>query len=244
MSLQPPKSTADAEEILRSAAQGPPAAGEEDPWDFVLKWPEATLERVVWPVVSRLLVDSDDQVRSRAINFVDWWRGGEQLTVDRLIEIASHRATTFRNSAERDRFVGALANKATSCRQKGPKLAQSIVAALEGRPPPTSVVPLLAKFAPEALVAAAPAFGSGASAQMAAQVAASSVAMYGRDHLIALLRGFSKRSTAERESIVNEATMRLKLTDADLLRILEVDKLSMPQTRPSVADCRQALGLS
>src|SRR6266850_2351685 len=83
------------EALLRERRFGPPDPDDATPWDFVRRWPDATVRGRVWPIVSRLLTDGDDVVRARAVEFVRDWSEGAALTVPRLLEVAERHAGQF-----------------------------------------------------------------------------------------------------------------------------------------------------
>jgi hypothetical protein len=209
----------------------------------VLRWPPATLESVVWPVVSRLVTDADETVRARALFFIDAWQAGDTRTVPRLIDVASTQRNRF-TPAERARVAGVLSNKTVSSRREAPRIAAAMVAVLANQSPPAAAVTALAEFEPEFLIAAAGSLGEGASDQMAARLAASAIATYRRDRLLALLGAFVGRSREHREEILGEAAGRLAITDENLRRILVSEGLPQPRTKPTVKDCRRALALA
>ena len=55
------------EALLRDRRFGPPGHDEATPWDFVRRWPDATVRSRVWPIVSRLLLDGDELVLRVAV---------------------------------------------------------------------------------------------------------------------------------------------------------------------------------
>lgn len=83
------------EALLRDRKHGPPYPFELTPWDFARRWGDATVRDRVWPVVSRLLVDDDEMIRARAVELVQVWGEGAELTTPRLFEVAEQRLELF-----------------------------------------------------------------------------------------------------------------------------------------------------
>lgn len=240
----PPTSTADAEAMLRSSAAGPPSFGDDDPWDFVLRWPEDVIANVAWPAISHLLEDDDPDVRARSISFVGVWRDGGQRTLDRLIEVATQRASLFRDAAQADELAIALAGKSASLPAQGPRVASAILALLSGAPPPKGAVTVLAEHEPSAVIQGATKWSHDSAGQAAAKGAAFAMAMYRRDDLLELLAALGARSLEQRTEILAEIEAPLALADDQLALILKTEGLPLPQTHPTLDDCRRALGLT
>jgi hypothetical protein len=240
----PPSTEAQVEAMLRASAAGPPAGGDLQPWDFVLRWRPSFLFRRVWPVVTRLLVDPDPVVRARAVELVGAWSVGDATTLDRLIELATKHASLYQDPGLQALLAATLAGKAISIRSHRAPIAKAIATLLAGAPPPKGAAPLVAEYEPEVVIRSAGRWTERAQDQAAAVSAAGSMAMYRRDHLLALLGALAARSAPAREEILEEVAGELGLPDDKLRLILEVDDMPLPQARPTVDDCRRALGLA
>ncbi|HEU4729935.1 MAG TPA: hypothetical protein VFT22_18690 [Kofleriaceae bacterium] len=240
----PPGSEAEVEAALRASAAGPPSGGDLQPWDFVLRWRPPFVFRVVWPVVTRLLVDPDPVVRTRALELVGAWRAGDWATIDRLLALATQHASLFQEPGLRTLLATTLAGKALSIRSHRARIAKAIVSLLGGAPPPGGAASLVTEYEPEAVIRSAGRWTDRREDQGAAVDAAGSMAMYRRDHLLALLGALAARTAADREAILEEVTRNVGMPDDKLRLILEGDDIPFPHTRPTLDDCRRALGLA
>jgi hypothetical protein len=83
------------ERLLRDRRFGPPDPDAVTPWDFARQWSPAVVENRVWPIVSRMMLDADELVRARAVEFVRLWRDGAALTTPRLLEVAERHPSEF-----------------------------------------------------------------------------------------------------------------------------------------------------
>ena len=243
MDVQEPATEADVERVLRSTAAGPPAFGEDLPWDFALRWSPGFQLATVWPVIARLLVDPDPTIRTRALEYVNAWSVNDALVVTRLIELARNHAGTYAEPGVRAELARTLANKAVSVRSFRAKIAAAIVALLGGGAAPKGTTALLAEYEPDALTAAAGAWSEELDDQSAAEAAARAMAMYRRDHLLAFLAALAGRSAESRGEIAKELTGSLAIPDDKLQLILDADRIPMPATAPTIDECRKALGL-
>jgi len=243
MDVQEPATEADVERVLRSTAEGPPAFGEDLPWEFALRWSPGFQLTTMWPVVSRLLLDPDPTIRRRALELVNSWSVNDALVVNRLLEIARNHAGIYGDREVRAELARTLANKATAVRSFRAKIAAAIVSLMSTGAAPKGTTALLAEYEPDALTANAYAWDEDFADQQAAKTAASAMALYRRDHLLAFLAALKHRSVESRSDIANEVVDSLAIPDDKLQLILDVDGIPMPTTRPTVDECRRALGL-
>lgn len=243
MDVQEPATEADVERLLRSTAAGPPAFGDDLAWDFALRWSSGFQLSHMWPVVSRLLVDPDPTLRMRALELLNSWSVNDGLVVTRLIDIARSHAAGDEPEV-RAELARTLANKATSVRSFRAKIAAAIAGLLGTGAAPKGTTALLAEYEPDTLRSNAAAWTEDTLDQLAAQTAASAMAIYRRDHLLAFLTALAHRSTESREGIASEIVESLALPDDKLKLILDVDRIPMPSTRPTLDECRRALRLS
>lgn len=244
MDVQEPATEADVERVLRSTAAGPPAFGDDLPWEFALRWSSGFQLSHMWPVVSRLLVDPDPTIRQRSLELANSWSVNDALVVSRLIDIARSHAAIYGERDVRAELARTLANKATSVRSLRAKIAAAIAGLLGTGAAPKGTTALLAEYEPDALIANAYAWDEEYADQYAAQTAANAMAMYRRDRLLAFLGALKHRSVESREAIANEIVESLAIPDDKLKLILDVDGIPMPQSHPTVDEGRTALGLS
>ncbi|MBA3460769.1 MAG: hypothetical protein H0T46_12450 [Deltaproteobacteria bacterium] len=243
MDVQEPATEADVEHLLRSTAAGPPSFGDDLPWDFALRWSPGFQLATAWPVMSRLLEDPSPTIRTRALEYVNAWSVNDALVVSRLIDIARNHASTYPEPEVRAELARTLANKAVSMRSFRAKIAAAIVALLGPAAAPKGTTALLAEYEPDALTSTAGAWSEEIDDQSAAEAAARAMAMYRRDRVLAFLAALAGRSAESRGDIAKELAGSLAIPDDKLQLILDVDKIPMPSTRPTLEECRRALGL-
>ncbi len=243
MDVPQPTTEAEIEQVLRSTANGPPDAGDDTPWDFALRWSPSFLLASVWRVVSRLLVDSDPTIRTRALEFANAWTAGAGMTVPRLIEITRNHAGAYPEPELRVELSRTLANLSVTVRSFRAKIAAAVVSMLGGSPPPRGTTALIAEYEPDAAVASARKWTDDDEDQTAAEGTASAMAMYRRDHVLALMRALAGRSAAFREGVAKAITDPIAIPDDKLKLILDNDGIPMPSTTPTLDECRRALGL-
>jgi hypothetical protein len=243
VSPPPPDTAAQVESMLRSAASGPPRFGDLEPWDFALRWRQPYLFGVVWPVITRLLLDPDPIVRTRGLEFIHAWRIGIATTLPRLLEMAEDHADLFQEPGLLAKLASTLASQGVEIDSYRSSIAKAIRVLLRGKPPPRGAETVVAEFEPDALIASASQWTDSDEDKAAAKSAAGSMALYRRDHLLALLSALSGRDTSTRDELVEEVTPMLAVPDDKLRLILADDGISLPQTQPTVDACRLALGL-
>jgi hypothetical protein len=240
----PPTSIADAESTLRQGAPGPPPFGDDDPWDFIFRWPDEVVETMVWPAVSHLLVDGDPEVRERAIWFSKVWRVERQRSLERLIEVATLHAELYRAAGQIETLTLGLADLSCSLRSEQPRIAKLILTVLGDAPPCRGGVTIIAEYEPLALVERAPRWGEGWLDQSAVQEAVSAMAIYRPDHLLELLAALSSRSPDHRTPIMAALSVLLSMTDEQRAFISNAEGVPPPQRPcPTLDECRAALGL-
>jgi hypothetical protein len=236
-------SEAEIENILRSSAAGPPSFGDVVPWDFVMRWPEPVLESKVWPIVSRMLEDSDPTLRARSLEFVNAWTTGAERGLERLLDIVKARRSAYPEPELRAQMAWVLSNLSVTVPGMRRKIAGHIVLLLDGAPPPDGSTILVAKFHPDELVQSAGQWTESYEDQSAAEAAAGAMATYRRDQLLAFLTMLAGRSVEQREEIASRVEKRLAIPDDDLRELLSEDRIPMPTTRPTIEECRKALRL-
>ncbi len=243
MDVPEPTTEDEIERVLRSTAAGPPSFGDDQPWDFALRWSPSFVLASVWRVVSRLLVDPDPTIRTRALEFANAWTAGAGVTVPRLIEITRDHTSSYPEPALRVELSRTLANLSVTVRSFRAKIAAAIVSLLGGAPPPRGTTALLAEYEPDAVIASAVGWTDDDEDQGAAESAASAMAMYRRDHVLGLMRALAGRGPSFREDVAKAVSGPLAIPDDKLQLILANDDIPMPTTAPTVDECRRALGL-
>lgn len=243
MDVPEPATEAELERLLRSTAAGPPSFGDDLPWEFALRWSPGYQLGSMWAVVTRLLLDPDATIRMRALELANSWKGNDALVVSRLLDIARNHAGAYPEPEVRTELARTLANKSVSVRSFRAKIASAIAGLFVRAAAPKGTTALLAEYEPEALTKSAGQWTEEFEDQAAAENAASAMAMYQRDHLLAFLAALAGRSPESREDIAKELVEPLALSDDHLKQLLADDKIPMPTTTPTLDECRAALGL-
>jgi hypothetical protein len=244
MDVPEPATAAEIERLLRSTAATPPSFGDDLPWDFALRWSPSFKLSMVWPVVSRLLVDPDPTIRTRALEFANVWTEGAAMSVTWLLEVIRSQPNVYPEPALRMELARTLANLSVTDRSSRAKISAAIVSLLGAAPPPRGTTALLAEYEPDAVIASAVRWTDDDDEhQAAAQSCASAMAMYRRDHLLALMRALAGRSETFREEIAKAVAGPLAILDDKLQLILDIDGIPTPASAPTVSECRRALGL-
>jgi hypothetical protein len=141
--------------LLRGNARGIPAPGMTTTWDFVWRWPEDYRADHVWPVVSRLLVDDDVDVRAHALEFARGWHEGSAVVRPRVLEVAEQHPELFVQSDEtgttlRSQLASVLANVTRTA--DGARDAERIWKIVADEPMDTDAATVLADYAPERMI--------------------------------------------------------------------------------------------
>ena len=209
----PPTSIEDAETTLRQHALGPPPFGDDDPWDFIHRWPDDVVATLVWPAVSRLLEDDGADVRERAIWFAKTGKVERRRSLDRLIEIATQRADLYRDAAQIETLALGLSELSFAFPAEQPRIASLILTLVRDTPPCRGGVGLLAEYEPVALIERARKWTESYLDQLAVRNAVSAMAVYHPNHLLELLAALRLRSEDHRKQILAELEARPSTTD-------------------------------
>ncbi len=223
----PPTSIEAAETTLRELAPGPPPFGDNDPWDFIHRWPDGVVAAVVWPAVSRLLEGDDAEAREQAIWFARTWKVERRRSFDRLIEVATQRADLYRDAAQLETLALGLSALSYDFPAEQPRVAALILTLFGDALPCRGGVGVLAEHEPIELIERAPKWTDGYLEQIAVREAVSAMAVYHPEHLLELLGAVRSRSTEHRQEILAELEPRL----------------GMSAGLPTQGECRDALGL-
>ncbi len=243
MDVPEPTTEAEIERVLRMTAEVAPDFGDHMAWHFALRWSRLFVLSSVWRVVSRLLVDPAPTIRTRALELVNGWTDGAGVTVPRLLEITRNHAAAYPEPELRVELSRTLANLAVTVRSFRAKIAGAIVSFLDGAPPPRGTTALLAEYEPDAVIVSAGRWTDDDEDQVAAEVTASAMAMYRRDHVLALMHALAGRNAGFRAQVAKAIAGPIAIPDDKLQLILDNDGLPMPATTPTIDDCRRALGL-
>lgn len=243
--FDPPQDDAALAELLRDQRFGPPAPGEATPWDFVAAWPADYVARHAWPVISRLLIDDDADVRARAVEFANGWLDGRAVAPARLLEAAENRPELFAAQdvdgiTLRMRLAAALANVATSL--DGRRVARAILRLVADEPMWTGPATVVGQFDP--VGAGGYVRRVGAAAVDAARAASEAIARFRRDDLVGYLQTIRTLPSSLKERILSTVESAICRDDAKAAAMAKAFGLPAPQRpAPSSAECRAALGL-
>ncbi len=234
------------EELLRDRRFGPPPPGDLMPWDFLQRWPANVVRQRVWPVVSKLLEDSDPVMRARSVEFVQYWSAGGDETSTRILEIGEREPKLFGDDIVdgetlRDEYARAAATLARG--HQGSRLAKLLRKMAADEPLGGDAAAVLAQFEPEFVVAQARRWGRGAGAWVKA--AARAMALYRRDDLIDFLEAASGLDRDDRERVIALVESAIERDDGKMAGIARTMGLPTPTRQaPSAAECRKAIGLA
>lgn len=233
------------ERLLREQRLGPPGPDESTPWDFVRRWPDDVVRRRAWPIISRLLVDADETVRARAVEFVRDWSDGAAVTTPRLIEVAERNAAAFGDQRVegvtlRHTLAHALANRAGG--GQGPRVAAALKRLAANGPVGGGAASVLGEYEPAFVTAQVQRWGDGAADWL--EEAARSLAMFQRDALLPFLQAVRALDAGNRQRIVAAVESYIKRDDAQAGALARAEGLHPPsRPAPSADECRRAAGL-
>jgi len=212
----------------------------------VRRWPEADLRARVWPVISRLLVDSDELVRARAGEFARVWNDGEELVAPRLLEVAEQHAALYGDQTpegETLRSALGLAVSAYARPENSARVAAVLREMVTHEPIEGSVPGVLGRLEPMFVAAQATKWGD-AQARWIAD-AAGSMALVQRDVVIPFLEALRGLSAESRERILAQVEDNISRDDATAASRARVRGLPPPtKPAPSPDECKRAIGLS
>ncbi len=241
-----PADDAAIELLLRDNKRGPPDPGDITPWDFACRWPETVLRTRVWPIVSRLLVDDDELIRSRCVELVRGWDKGADLTAPRLVEVAERHLDLYgaqkpEGITLRYELAFALENRTTA--ENGARVAAVLLQLAAHELVGAGV---LARHEPMFIAERALAWKTwGFYEWLWIEHAMPSLALYRRDAVLPFLRALSGLEEATRVRIL--AKLEGYITRNDEHAALHARGVGVPpptEPAPSPEECRRALGLS
>lgn len=240
---QPPATDAELETLLRDERNGPPLPGQVTPWDFVGRWPDVVIRGRAWPIISRLLVDSDDVVRARAIEFIRGWDAGRGLSTPILLDAAAKHAELFGEQIVegirlRDRMAHALSNLAYRVGERVAVLLRDMC--VDG--PVIGAGSVLGRFFPEFVVAKLAAWGERGDRFFVD--AAGSIALFRRDTILPFLNAARGLSAVLRQEVLDAVEHFIKRDDAAAAAMAKSEGFPPPsKPAPSAEYCRRAVGL-
>lgn len=233
-----PATDAELEAQLRENRFGPPPMGDTTPWDFVQRWPDNYVRGTAWPVISKLLVDADDTVRARAVEFQRLWTDGRALTTPRILDVAEQHRELFGDQKVdgitlRYELGFALANLAY---RVGERVAKIIREMNEHEPIAGSV---MGRYYPEDTIAEIPR----ANADWIDD-AAGALALYRRDWTIAFLDALRSQPEATRKRALKGVEALIERDDKAAAAAAQGQGFPPPsKPAPSAEYCRRAVGL-
>jgi hypothetical protein len=234
-------------ELLRSIAARPPFNPHVDngPWDFLSRVDAAIRETRVRPVLLELLTDADAVVRDRAIGAL-MGMPADASTFVRLIDVAEKHPSLLAARVDEhtlsQRIQHALSNLAQDAvqRRRAAKatrgLTKDTLPFLSG---------LVAQYEPEHLIALARKFPGREDATGFWADAAGRIALYQRDHLLPLLKALAPLAPETKQEIAQALQEPLTVPDATAAAFAAAEGIAVARsTGPTLAECRNALGLS
>ena len=237
----PPTDDAGIEAALRGARNGPPPMGDSTPWDFVYRWPDGFVRGRVWPIVSKLLVDGDEMVRARAVEFQRLWTDGRALTTPRILEVAEQHRELYGDQQVEGMtlryWLGfALSNLAY---RVGEPVAKIIRGMNEHEPVAGSVV---GRYYPDDATSLAPRFGDAHPDWI--EDAAGTLALYRRDSVVAFLGAIRGLSATTRQRALAAVEHYIKRSDSAAAATAQSEGFPPPsKPAPTAEYCRRAVGL-
>lgn len=239
-----PADDRELEALLRARRRGPPAPYESTPWDFTCHWDDHAMRTRVWPIVRRLLVDADEIVRARAVELVRLWDAGADMTLPRLLEVATSHPDLYGDQAPegttlRRELAFALSNRA---RPENATQVAALLRDMSAHEVLETAALLVGRHDPGFVLDRARAWGE-AQARWFAN-AAGSIAMFRRDALLPTLEAFRGFGNASKERILEQVESYIQRDDAAATRLAQGEQLPPPtRPAPSAEECRQAIGL-
>ncbi len=243
--MEPPDDDAALEALLRDRRFGPPPPDDATPWEFVLRWPDATVRNRAWPIISRLLTDDDERVRARAIELVRVWSAGAELTMPRLLGVAERHPELYGDQAPdgiplRHELAFALSNGVDE--RNGPRVATVLKGLAANQPIGGGAASVLGRYEPEFVASQAFLWGD---AQVSWIVEATrTLALFRRDELVTFLHALRGLSRATRTRVLEVVEEYIKRDDATATALAQGQRLPPPtQPAPSADECKRAIGL-
>ena len=239
-----PSDDAALESLLRDRRLGPTDPDDVTPWDFVFRWPDESVRQRVWPIVSRMLLDPDELIRERAVEFVRGWRKGVDVAIPRLLDVVEQHIDLFSQAVVegipiRETVAHALSNRA---RADSKRVVAQLRRLAADAPLGGGAAAVLGEYDPEFATQQAARWGDAAIDWI--DEAARSLALFRRDEVLPFLQALRGLSDGSRERIVRVVGEYIKRDDAAAASLARGDGLSPPAKRaPSPDDCRRAIGL-
>lgn len=233
------------EVLLRDRRFGPPDHGESTPWDFVRRWPDAVLRSRVWPVISRLLTDGDELVRTRAVELVRVWSEAADLTRPRLLQVAERHPELYGDQAPegvslRNQLAFALSNSVDG--NSGARIAAVLREMVTHEPIGGGAASVLGRYEPEFVAGQAQSWGDERASWIVE--AARSLALFRRDAIIPFLQALRGLGRPTRARVLEVVEEYIKRDDATATTLAQGQRLPPPiRPAPSADECKRAIGL-
>ena len=233
------------ERLLRERSFGPTAPDEVTPWDFVLAWPESAMRKRVWPIVSRLLLDSDERVRTRAVELARRWEAGRNVAIPRLLDAVEQHIDLFARPVVegvplRDTVAHALSDRAAV---DPARVVAQLKRLAAGGLPGGGAASVLGERDPQFVIQVAQRAGDDAVDWL--EEAARALALFRRDDVVPFLEALRRRPAATRERLLAVVEQYVQRDDKKAAAIAGADGVPPPAgPAPSPDACRRAIGLS
>jgi len=243
--VAPPPDDRALEALLRERRFGPPEYDEATPWDFVRRWPDATVRGRAWPIISRLLTDEDELVRARAVELVRVWSEGADLTKARLLEVAERHPELYGDQAPegvslRNELAFALSNSVDE--NNGTRVAAVLRELAAHEPIGGGAASVLGRYEPEFVSAQAQKWGDEQASWIVE--ATRSLALFRRDAILPFLQALRGLGQATRTRVLEVVEEYIKRDDATATALAQGQRLPPPtRPAPSADECRSAVGL-
>jgi len=233
------------EALLRERRSGPPGYDDATPWDFVRRWPDATVRDRAWPIISRLLTDEDELVRARAVELVRVWSEGADVTRTRLIEVAEHHPELFGDQAPegtslRSELAFALSNSVNEL--NGARVAAVLKRLAAHEPIGGGAASVLGRYEPAFVGAQAAKWGDAQASWIVE--ATRSLALFRRDAILPFLQAVRGLGQATRTRVLEVVEEYIKRDDGTATALALGERVPPPiKPAPSVDECKRAIGL-
>ena len=243
--LAPPANDDALEALLREWRFGPPEHNESTPWDFVRRWPDATVRERAWPIISRLLTDHDELVRARAVELVRVWSEGADLTKSRLLEVAERHPELYGDQAPegvslRYELAFALSNRIDE--NNGARVAAVLREMATHEPIGGGAANVLGCYEPEFVAVQAQKWGDEQARWIVE--ATQSLALFRRDAIIPFLQALRGLGESTRPRVLEAVDEYIRRDDATATALALGQRLPPPiKPAPSADECKSAIGL-
>jgi hypothetical protein len=228
--------------LLRKLAPQSPAnpAIDNGPWDFLVRQENAAIATRVRPVLHELAADSDATVRLRAIEVLTNLPE-DPGTLGRLIEVAQKRPELFRDARVAQSMQHALANVAMSSGRE--REIVGVIRTLAGSQlPADAAASVVGVHEPDWTIELARRYAASGRANAFCSSVASMFAGYHRDRLLELLTAMRGLDADAKTQVLASLNTFLVLPDETARTLATHAGVAPPSTKPTLDECRRALG--